>query len=378
LRLLYVADARSVHTQRWLQWFADHGHEVHVVTDTTWTGPSESVHVHSLPDVAGDRASSLGQIKRSPRMLRKLRRWTRDLDPALVHGHFLLGYGHLALAASAGIRPLALTAWGSDVYLLPTTSRMARSLTRISLMRAGLVTGDSVDLNELLVRSGARADATHLVSFGVDTSEFRPVSQADARAQLGLPLDVPLVLSPRSLRSIYNIDVVVEAFALVQQQLPDTHLVIKDYRGDADVIAAVRSRITTLKVEDRVIWIDEVPHSRMPLLYAAADATISLADSDSAPLTLLESWACGTPVVCSDLPSVREWMRPDELAMAVPPRAASNAASAVAAVLAAPWTAEDAADHRRRVLKRADFDTEMHRVEELYGQLAQPTRQRQR
>jgi glycosyltransferase involved in cell wall biosynthesis len=367
---MYVADARSIHTQRWLGWFAERGHEVHVVSDNEWTGPSGSVHVHPLSAVAGERAGSLEQVKRSPRALRELRRWTQELDPTLVHGHFLLGYGHLALAASAGVRPLALTAWGSDIYLLPTLSRTARTLTAISLRRAGLVTGDSADLKRLLMRGGSRPAATHLVSFGVDTSAFRPVPQADARTRLGLPLDVPLLLSSRSLRPIYNIDVVVDAFALVLEQHPDTRLVIKDYRGDADVIAAVRTRITSLSVESRVIWIDELPHDRMPLLYAAADATVSLADSDSSPVTLLESWACGTPVVCSDLPSVREWLRPAELALAVPPRDASAAAAAIGAVIARPWTTDDVDAHRRRVVERADYDTEMRRVEELYSQLA--------
>ena len=51
MRLLFVADGRSVHTQRWLSWFATAGHDVHLITDSSWPG-ALGVSVHELAAVA--------------------------------------------------------------------------------------------------------------------------------------------------------------------------------------------------------------------------------------------------------------------------------------------------------------------------------------
>ena len=65
------------------------------------------------------------------------RRALARLRPDIVHAHYVTSYGYLA--ARAGMQPLVLTAWGTDLLVTPRESALKRWLTAWSLRRARLV-----------------------------------------------------------------------------------------------------------------------------------------------------------------------------------------------------------------------------------------------
>jgi teichuronic acid biosynthesis glycosyltransferase TuaC len=56
-----------------------------------------------------------------------------------------------------------------------------------------------------------------------------------------------------------------------------------------------------LKLSDRVRFLGAVPHSELHGIYASADALVLASSREGWPNVLLESMACGTPVVASDV-----------------------------------------------------------------------------
>ena len=54
--------------------------------------------------------------------------------------------------------------------------------------------------------------------------------------------------------------------------------------------------------------------------YHAADVMVSVSSNDSLPYCMLESMACGTPVVMGDIPQIREWIKDGENGFLIPPR----------------------------------------------------------
>src|SRR6185436_15091977 len=54
---------------------------------------------------------------------------------------------------------------------------------------------------------------------------------------------------------------------------------------------------------DRVRFVGPISHDEMPDYYRLADVTISIPSSDGTPLSVLESMACGTPVIVSRIPN---------------------------------------------------------------------------
>ena len=107
--------------------------------------------------------------------MRWIRALNRELQPDVVHAHWMCGYA--AYAALAGASPLVAMAWGSDVL---RADRIRTLASRVALRRAGVAMADSQALVDRLVELGARPESTLLVNWGVDLATFTP---ADGRAR---------------------------------------------------------------------------------------------------------------------------------------------------------------------------------------------------
>jgi glycosyltransferase involved in cell wall biosynthesis len=80
----------------------------------------------------------------------------------------------------------------------------------------------------------------------------------------------------------------------------------------------LRSKTREYGISDRVRFIDEMPHTALPSLYAATDVVINFPQRDSFPVTLLEAAACQRAVICNRLETYAGVV-PDENIMWVPP-----------------------------------------------------------
>ena len=266
--------------------------------------------------------------------VRWIRGLLRELRPDVVHAHWLPGFAFFA--AMAGAKPLVAMAWGSDVL----RARRAQTLAnRVALRRAAVAMADSQALLDRLVALGADRSRCVLVNWGVDLELFRPADRGALRAELGLG-DGPVVLSPRSLMPVYNPRVIVDAWAQVAAERDDVQLVLKH-------MGVVHEVLGELPFPERVHVVGHVDYERMPAYYAAADACVSIASSDSAPRSVFEAMACGAPCVLSDLPWVHEQIGDGREALVVP-IGAGAVAGALRRLLSEPALADGIAAARPR------------------------------
>jgi glycosyltransferase involved in cell wall biosynthesis len=166
---------------------------------------------------------------------------------------------------------------------------------------------------DALVALGASPASCVLVNWGVDLQTFRPASDDERgalREELGLGPG-PIVLSPRSLMPVYNPRVIVDAWAAVAAERDDVQLVLKH-------MGVVREALGELPYPDRVHVVGHVDYALMAAYYRVADVCVSIASSDSAPRSVFEAMACGTPCVLSDLPWVHEQIGDGREALIVP------------------------------------------------------------
>jgi glycosyltransferase involved in cell wall biosynthesis len=359
MRLVYLSIGRHIHTTRWLSWFARRGHEVHLLT--VQPGPVDGVAVHDITPPPGPKPF------RYAWGLVTVKRLLKRLDPDLLHAHFLTGYGYWG--AFSGRRPFMITVWGDDVYVTPHQSPLKNRLARRSLRAADYVTGDSRDIVEACVRLGVARERAEVVQWGVNFAVFHPGVSGDAvRRRLAIPAEAPVVLSTRSFtQPYYNIDLIIETAVRVRARHPGVHYIFAGLEG-TDV--RFRSLAREVGLEENVHWVGRIPHEELPAYLNAATVFVTVPSVDATAVSLLEAMACGGAVVATALPSAREWIRPEETGLTVPPRNGDALVSAVTRLIGdAPLRERLGQAAEREVRARADHDRSMARVEEIYTSL---------
>lgn len=346
-RLLFFADASSVHTRRWVGEMAARGHECHVLT-------------RLAGEVPGARSVRVIQPGRDGpgwfRALPQVRRITRELAPDWVHGHYVTSYG--LWAAACGRRPLALTAWGSDILVTPRQSRLMRALVGWTLRRADLVTADSADMLQAIAEYGVRAPLRQIL-WGADTDRFRPAEVPPPGFDL---------VSLRNWEPNYHIDAVLQGFAGFIHQRPQAastlHLL-----GGGPLEHALREQARQLRIEARVRFHGRVGDAQMVDALQRSRVSLTVPASDATSVSLLESMACGLAIVASDLPANRQWV--DAAGGCLVPAGDVNAL--VAALIALhddPAALAAMGRHnRQRIEREASRRAQMDAMSALYGEV---------
>jgi glycosyltransferase involved in cell wall biosynthesis len=364
LRLCFVADPRSVHTTRWLRFFADRGHAVMLV----------SAHAAdaSLPGVSEHRLTGQTSLPGTRLLLNavELRDALRRFRADILHAHYINESGWIA--AFSRFRPFVLTAWGSDVYVAPRASTLARLLSPWAVRRADYVTADSADQVACLRRMGAAPQRSSVVGWGVDLDLFGNGDGAAWRRRHGIAPERVVVLSPRQWVSNSNVDVILDAFASVSARRPEAFLVLKRLAGtEPSLRSSLEQRIRELRLEGQVLLVDTVTENELPDLYAAADITVSVCSSDGTPVSVLEAMASRSAVIVADLPSLREWVVDGETGFLVPARDVRALAVAVERLTADAMLRQRAgASARQAVEGRADRRRALGEMEAVYRRLA--------
>lgn len=361
LRLAYLADPNSVHTRRWLGFFADRGHEVHLLVgerDEVRDLP-EAITLHRYRRFGRRRLPLISSLQGRGR----LRAVLRSIDPDVLHAHYLTRHGWQARLS--GFHPYVASPWGSDLFVTPRTSLRARIWARLTLGGADLVTVVSDHMRRVVAGYGVPPDRIEHVHFGVDTDRFAPEPGAE---RPDLVDGRPFILAPRSIRPIYRPDVVIDAFA----QLPaDLVLVMTTRNADPDALADAERRIGRHDIAARVVLADAIDDDLMVELCRTAELVVSVPESDAIPISVLEAMSCARPVVASDLPGPRELLGRHAPELLVPIGDVAATADAMRRVIEMPANrrAGLGAALRADVVATADRRRNMERMELLYARL---------
>lgn len=245
----------------------------------------------------------------------------------LIDAHYLYpdGVAAAAIAQSLGL-PYLLTARGSDVNQIGEFSACRRRMMH-AIAGAALTITVSDALRRRLLDWGIRADRVVTIRNGIDRDRFSVQEQRSARAALGLAPGGPVLLSVGKLDANKGHHLVIDALA----QLPAAQLLIL---GDGPARAQLASQVEQLRLGDRVRLLGAVPHEQLASYYAAASVLVLPAEREGLPNVVLESLACGTPVVATCVGGIPEVLTSSEAGELLMERTASAIVAAVGAVLA--------------------------------------------
>jgi glycosyltransferase involved in cell wall biosynthesis len=204
------------------------------------------------------------------------------------------------------------------------------------LRRASHIVVPSAWLQQVFAGHGHRARVIRNV---VDPSRFR--------FRLRRPLR-PRLLSTRNLEPYYRVDVTLRAFARVQHEHPDATLTVV---GCGSEEAHLRGLVRELGLRG-VTFTGARPSRDMPAIYDSADVFVNASIVDNQPVSVLEAFACGLPVVSTGPGELQTMVRHGETGVRVPECSPEAMAAAVVVLLRRPEFAERLARRAREEVER--------------------------
>lgn len=307
MRIALIGDAQSPHLLKW-------GRALAAAPDVElWVASSRGfapgwdglvardrrLALDTRPDPAG---GNLGLLWRLP----ALGRWLVRVDADWLHAHYLTSHGTLAWLARRWWRlrgRLVVSAWGSDILVAPQRSFAYRWLTRRVLRACALCTSDSAHMAQRMRLLGAAEVMTF--AFGL---EALPAPTAAKQPWL--------FFTNRGLEPIYRPERVLALFAKIAAQRPAAQLAVANHGSLASALPgqarAMGLRVGALADGAQVEFLGRLDTNAQDDCYTRAQWFVSLPESDSVAVSVLEAMAHGCIPLLADLPANRELVRDGE------------------------------------------------------------------
>ena len=221
-----------------------------------------------------------------------------------------------------------------------------------------------------LTRLGVEPRRILTIGPGVELERYRPADEADVDAfrQRLLPgaRGKRIVLSVSRFTPAKGLVETVSAFARLRARRSDVFLALVGVRHShrSDYFERVRRMVADLRLTDDVIFLENLPETQLPVCYSAADVTsVFSVGYDPLPTTIIESMACGTPVVATDFATRVQMITHNLNGVFVPERDEALWMAAVDKILT---DATHAALLRKAALTRVREQFDMNRVARRY------------
>ena len=366
----HLGDGKSIHVQRWVNYFAKNGWEVDLISfrdvDRTVLHPKVIVHVvssSSLP-ILGFLTSLYGTIK----LLRRIK-------PDIIHAHSISSYGIYAGLYSCvnHLTPFILTAWGFSH--IKKNKGLKRWLDRNAVKKADIITTLVFDMKFLLARE-FKIDLNKIKTFpwGVDLKIFYRNYENEVKTlkkKLKISEKSFVVLSNRLMRPYYGINYIISAIPAVIGKYPQTIFVIRRSGGDPIYEGEMKKLAKFLGVWDNVRFDSEfIPYYEVPILYNFSDVSVMIPSTDQGPLSLFESMICGSIVIATDISGNREWITDGKNGFLIPSSNPEAIAEKIIYCIEHPQLKETFYNENKSlILEKGDWDKNAKIMENIYAQL---------
>lgn len=289
MRICYIANSASSHTKKWVDYFLSLGHEVHVVS-------------HSNVDIKGAKVHYINySIKNFPFMASKVHRRIREINPDILHAHQANTCG-LYAATTRGYN-FVLSTWGSDVLVGPEKSFILKKIAQYSLKRASFITSDSYHMSKKIIQLGGIQDRIYTFPMGIEDEYIKEKHKYQVND------DMLRVISIRRLEKMFRVDIIIKGFYEALRSAPNMFLTVA---ADGNEMNSLVELVDKLQIRDKVRFTGSYKPHDVGKLLSDNDVFLSIPESDSTSVSLLESMYCGLfPVVCG-LPANKEWVRDGE------------------------------------------------------------------
>lgn len=297
MKICYLADAGSVHTKKWCNYFVNKGYEVTVISLNY--GEIDGVRVYNLGLDLQDiqRKGILHKMKYMIQVL-KVIKIVREIKPDILHAHYASSYG--LLGALCFYKPYVLSAWGSDIYEFPNMNIICKNIIKFNLFRADKILSTSNAMAEEIEKYTSKP--IEVTPFGVDLNLFKDKGKRKSKN------DCITIGTVKTLESNYGIDYLIKAFAVVKKKVENVKLEIAGRGSQREYLEELAK---DLDIDKDVNFLGYLSQEEVADTFNNCDiAVFPSCEIESFGVAAVEAQACGVPVVTTNVGGLVEAAKP--------------------------------------------------------------------
>lgn len=352
MRIMLFGSLISTHSAKWVNSLAARGHEVMLVSYPIQSKKNiqfdSKVTVHLL-----HFAGKLGYYLNVLEVKKLVKSW----KPDVVNVHYASGFG--TLTRLAGVHPLVVSCYGSDVFTYPFLNRFNLYNIKKNLNYADAVCCTShIMADQARLVLGNPNKKITVTPFGVNVKNCTPTTKKIDNKR-------PIIGIVKYLEPIYDLPLLINAFNLLYQQSENKPL-LKIY-GDGHLRDELISLTEKLGIKDSVYFMGPIPNIEVPNAVNEMDIFVNCSQKESFGVNMVEAMACEVPVVATDTAGAREVINQNVTGIVLPDRNPETMASIFKELLAdKDRRIAMGKAGRERVLRLYDWEKNVIIMENLY------------
>ena len=371
MRICLVINSPSIYIERWVKYFVDEGHEVHLISnkpfDSNRVRNAELYVLSSIPPKIRV-ISLLINIIWSSFQMKKL---VRKIKPDILNAHYITNGGFIA--ALSGFHPLIVSAWGSDVFVDPFVSSANRYRVRFALNKADLVTTTAQYTTDYVHREfNVPFRKIKMLHWGIDTNVFQKGYSNEVkilRKALNIDDHTFIVLSPRTMVAHYRIESIVKSIPYVIKKHTNVCFVfLKGSSTDSSYADKIQTIAEDLGVKEYTRFVSKfLELTEMAIYDNMCDALVSIPRTDQFASCIVEGVSCGAIPILGNLELYREYLTDMKNAFFVDGENPSDIAEKVIYCIEHPEVKEGFYRLNREIVEKdLDWNKNAHLMYEFY------------
>jgi L-malate glycosyltransferase len=295
MKILFLADVNSPHTQKWAGALASKGIEIIIFSinknTSDWLQKFPSIilidgSAVSRKIIQNGSLKKIYYLKAVPLLKRVIKKY----KPDIVHAHYASSYG--LIGAFSGFHPYIISVWGSDVLTFPVGKIINKYILKFNFRNADIIlaTSDFL-LNETKKYTNK---IVKKIPFGVDLNYFK-----FKKVERIFTSDTIVIGTIKSLEHIYGIDILINAFKRVfdENKFGSVKLLIV---GSGNLESEYRLLVEELNLHDHVVFAGKISYEQVVDYHNMIDIFVNVSRSESFGVSVLEASACEKPVIVSN------------------------------------------------------------------------------
>lgn len=365
MKVLLLSDTYSEHTEKWALGLANSGIKVGLFSfnkaSYDWY-VHENITVFFEPDNKINAESTLTKIAYI-KYVAILKKIIKHFNPDILHAHYATSYGFVG--ALSGFQPFVISSWGSDVMKFPNKNFVAKSILKFNFKKADLLCATSFTIEEYIHQVIDKP--VSVIPFGINIEEFKPKKVKSLFNENDIVLG-----SIKPLESLYNIDVLIKAYAKLLPKSDNLKLLII---GEGTEEKNLKELCKELGIFEKVIFTGRVPFKEISNYYNMLNVLVNISEYESFGVSVVEAMACEIPVIVSNVGGLKEVVKDDSVGLKVNIGDVDDTAKAIERLITdKELYGQIAVNGRKHVIEKYNWQNNLQQMIKEYSNLLSKTK----